>query len=288
MNRPASTHELDLQPELALALLVDFLREEVGQAGFERVLLGLSGGIDSALSAALAAHAFGPSKVLGVMMPYRTSNPDSRGHAELVAAALGIPTRLIDISSMADGCFREVGLPIDGVTPGSLEALRRGNVMARCRMTVLYDLSVEWKGLVVGTSNKTEILLGYSTQWGDGAHAVNPIGDLYKHQVYQLSKYLGIPEELLAKEPSADLFEGQTDEADLGFSYAAADAVLYRLVDERYSEAELIAEGFGADLVRRIAYRVVRNQYKRLPPVIAKLSQRSINHDFRYLRDWGI
>jgi NAD+ synthase len=221
-------------------------------------------------------------------MPYRTSNPDSRTDAELVAEALAIPTRLVDITPMAEGCFQQVGLPVEGAVPGSVEALRRGNVMARCRMTVLYDLSVDWRGLVVGTSNKTEILLGYSTQWGDGAHALNPIGDLYKHQVYQLSRHLGIPEALLAKAPSADLFEGQTDEAEFGFSYAEADAVLHRMVDERYSEAELVFEGFDAELVRRIAARVVRNQYKRLPPLIAKLSQRSINHDFRYLRDWGI
>jgi NAD+ synthase len=167
-----------------------------------------------------------------------------------------------------------------------VDSRRRGNVMARARMIVLYDLSVEWGGLVIGTSNKTELLLGYSTQFGDSASAVNPLGDLYKHQVFQLARHLELPREVIEKPPSADLVEGQTDEADLGFSYAEADEVLYRLVDERYSAEELVAEGFDSELVKGLARRVVANQYKRLPPVIAKLSRRTINRDFRYLRDW--
>lgn len=272
-------HELDLAPDLATELLVSFLREELGAAGFMRCVVGLSGGIDSALSAALCAKAFGPENVLAVLMPYRTSNPDSRAHAELCASHFGLPTRLMDISSMADGY-----LDAADVTDGT----RRGNVMARCRMVVLYDMSEEWRGLVIGTSNKTEILLGYSTQFGDSAHAVNPLGDLYKHQVYQLSRHLDVPEPLIEKAPSADLVAGQTDEDDLGFSYADADRVLYRLVDQRYRVEELLEEGFDERVVREVARRIVRNQYKRVPPVIAKLSQRTITHDFRYLRDWGI
>ncbi len=283
--------ELDIQPELTCALLVDFLREEVGQAGFSRALLGLSGGIDSAVSAALAARAFGAANVLAVNMPYRTSHPDSAAHAGLVADRLGLPVRAVDISAMADGYIETAGIAAGTSTAGASAdtyAVRRGNVFARCRMIVLYDLSVEWRGLVVGTSNKTEMLLGYSTQWGDAAHALNPLGDLYKHQIYQLARYLEIPAELIDKAPSADLFEGQTDEQELGFTYAAADRILVRMVDERYGEDELVAEGFERELVRRIARKVVLSQYKRLPPVIAKLGQRSINHDFRYLRDWGI
>jgi len=270
-------HELDLDTELTERLLVSFLREEVASAGMERAVVGLSGGIDSALSLALCARAFGPEHTLAVLMPYRTSNPDSEAHGVLCAEHYGVERRLVDISAMVDGYCGA-----NGVEDGT----RRGNVMARCRMTVLYDLSVEWRGLVIGTSNKTEMLLGYSTQWGDAAHAINPLGDLYKHQVFQLSEHLGVPREVLDKPPSADLVEGQTDEDDLGFTYAEADRVLARLVDRRYTRADLVADGFDPALVDTIVRRVVRNQYKRRPPVIAKLGYRTINQDFRYLRDW--
>lgn len=268
--------ELDVQPALVCDLLVAFLREEVGSARLARVVIGLSGGVDSAVVAALCARAFGPENVLCVLLPYRTSNPSSATDARRVAAQLALPLREVDISGMADAYLAR------GVT----DARRRGNVLARCRMVVLYDLSVEWCGLVVGTSNKSELLLGYSTQWGDGAYALNPIGDLYKHQVYQVARYLELPPEVIDKAPSADLFEGQTDEAELGFRYADADRILHRLVDKRFSEAELVAEGFDRTLVRAIVERVVGSQFKRVPPVIAKVSRRSVTHDFRYLRDW--
>lgn len=269
--------ELDIQPELVCDILVSFLREEVGVAGMSRAVVGLSGGVDSAVTAALCERAFGPTEVLCALLPYRTSNPGSEADARTVAEQLGVATRRIDITPMVDGYLER-----ECVT----DATRRGNVMARCRMTVLYDLSVEWNGLVVGTSNKTEMLLGYSTQWGDSAHAVNPLGDLYKHQVYQLARFLELPDEIVAKPPSADLFEGQSDEEDLGFTYAEADRLLVRMVDHRHDVRELVAAGFDERIVREVAARVVRNQYKRLPPVIAKLSRRSISHDFRYLRDW--
>ena len=272
-----ASHELDVQPELVTTMLVSFLREELASAGFSRALLGLSGGIDSAVAAALSARAVGPENTLAVLLPYRTSDPRSEAHGRLVAEGLGLPTRRVDISAMADGYLDQEGID---------DGLRRGNVMARCRMIALYDLSVEWRGLVIGTSNKTEMLLGYSTQFGDSAHAINPLGDLYKHQVIQLARHLGLPREVIDKPPSADLVAGQTDEDDLGFSYAEADRVLYRMVDRRYREAELVEEGFDAKLIREIARRVVANQYKRVPPPIAKLSRRTINHDFRYLRDW--
>jgi len=269
---------LDIQAELVCELLVSFLREEVGAAGIDRAVIGLSGGIDSAVSAALSARAFGPEQVLVALLPYRTSNPESEAHARLVADSLGVVQRRVDISAMADGYLEAERIA---------DAHRRGNVMARCRMTVLYDLSAEWRGLVIGTSNKTEILLGYTTQWGDSAHAVNPLGDLYKHQVVQLARYLELPPEVIDKPPSADLFQGQTDEQDLGFTYDQADRLLHGLVDERRRPQELVACGFPADLVEQVAKRVVANQFKRLPPVIAKLSRRTINHDFRYLRDWA-
>lgn len=268
---------LDVQPDLVTRMLVSFLREEVATAGLERAVIGLSGGIDSAVSAALAARAFGPEHVLCVLLPHRQSNPESESHARLVADSLGVVARRVDITAMADGY-----LETECVT----DATRRGNVMARSRMIVLYDLSVEWGGLVIGTSNKTEMLLGYSTQWGDSAHAVNPLGDLYKHQVYQLARHLELPDEVIDKAPSADLVEGQTDEGDLGFTYAEADRLLYRMIDRRLRLEELVAEGFDEAFVRDVAARVVRNQYKRTPPVIAKLSRRTIGSDFRYLRDW--
>ncbi len=268
---------LDVQPALVTELLVSFLREELSAAGFERAVVGLSGGVDSAVAAALCARALGAERVLCVLMPYKSSDPRSERDGELVARALGVAQRRVDISPMVDGYLAHAG---------DLDARRRGNVMARCRMTVLYDQSVAWRGLVVGTSNKTEILLGYTTQWGDAAHALNPLGDLYKHQVYQLARHLELPSAVIDKAPSADLFEGQTDEADLGFRYADADRLLFRMVDERYTHDELVEAGFDPELVRRVAARVVENQFKRLPPLIAKLSRRTVSHDFRYLRDW--
>ena len=272
------SHELDVDPGLVLSMLVSFLREEVATAGFEHVLLGLSGGVDSAVVAGLCARAFGPEATLCVLMPYKTSSPSSEAHAHLVAQRLGVAVRRVDISRAADGYLDQEGIQAP---------LRRGNVLARVRMLVLYDLSAEWNGLVIGTSNKTEMLLGYSTQWGDSAHAVNPLGDLYKHQVVQLARHLDVPRKVLEKPPSADLHEGQTDEGDLGFSYDVADRVLYRMVDLRHRKEELLADGFDERLINEIARRVVRNQFKRITPPIAKLSRRTINHDFRYLRDWG-
>lgn len=272
-----AVNPLDINPELVTDILVRFLREELRSAGFARAVIGMSGGIDSAVSAALAVRALGAEEVLAVMMPYRTSNPDSEAHGRLVAESLNMPARKIDISAMVDGYLDQESVPA---------GMRRGNAMARARMTILYDMSEEWRGLVIGTSNKTEMLLGYSTLFGDSAHAVNPLGDLYKHHVVQLARYLDLPSEVIEKPPSADLFEGQTDESELGFSYADADALLMQLVDERKREDELLAAGFNPELIRKVVGRIIRNQYKRVPPVIAKLSHRTIGQDFRYLRDW--
>lgn len=274
----ATPHPLDLNVELVEQLLVRFLRIEARKFGFQRTILGLSGGIDSAVSAALAARAYGPEQVLGVMMPYRTSSPASEGDARTVATALGIRLDKTDISALADGYLS--GLP-------DADRLRRGNVMARCRMLVLYDRSVPERALVIGTSNKTELLLGYSTQFGDAACALNPLGDLYKHQVWQLARHLGLPSEVIDKPPTADLFEGQTDEGELGFSYAEADGILHALVDERRSVEEVVQLGWSRTLVERIVTRMAANQYKRQPPLVAKLGERTVTHDFRYLRDWG-
>jgi len=268
---------LDVDPALVTDLLVRFLRAEAGKFGFERAVLGLSGGVDSAVSCALAARAFGPQNVLAVMLPYRTSNPDSEADARAVIAATGVRSKLVDISGMVDGYLDPEGVE---------DRLRRGNVMARARMIALYDHSAAEGSLVIGTSNKTEVLLGYSTQWGDSASALNPLGDLYKHQVYQLADHLELPAGVRQKAPSADLFEGQSDEEELGFSYEEADQILVRLVDERWREEDLVAAGFDRALVEKLARRIILNQYKRLPPIIAKLSERTIGQDFRYLRSW--
>lgn len=269
---------LDVDEPLVTDLLVRFLRAEAGKFGFSRAVLGLSGGVDSAVSCALAARAFGPENVLAVMMPYRTSNPDSEGDARRVVEATGVRHKLVDISPMVDGYLDAES--VEG-------SLRRGNVMARARMIVLYDQSAAESALVIGTSNKTEVLLGYSTQFGDAASALNPLGDLYKHQVYQLAEHLALPESVCRKAPSADLFEGQRDEDDLGFTYEEADQVLVRLVDGRWSEQDLVDAGFDRELVTKLVRRIVLNQYKRLPPIVAKLGERTVGQDFRYLRSWG-
>lgn len=269
---------LDIDCALVKRTLVGFIREELGKFGFTRAVLGMSGGIDSTVSTYLAAEALGPENVTGIIMPYRTSDPASRADAELAAAQAGVNTLIVDISPMVDAYFERF--------PDASKE-RRGNKMARERMSILYDHSVALHAMVVGTSNKTEILLGYTTLWGDMASAVNPLGDLYKCQVRVLAKHLGVPSRILNKPPSADLWTGQTDEGELGFTYDDADRVLYELIDRRRNCASLVAQGFPQQLVERI-YRMVRDsQYKRRMPVIAKLSHRSVDRDFRYSRDWG-
>ena len=260
-------------------ILVAFIRDEVRKVGLERVVVGLSGGVDSSLSAFLAAEALGAENVLGIRMPYRTSSPDSLQDASAVVAALGVPSLTVDITKQVDAYFES--FPDAGDR-------RRGNKMARERMTILYDHSARWQALVLGTSNKTELLLGYGTLHGDMASAVNPLGDLYKTQVWALAREVGVPDAIVDKEPSADLFVGQTDESDLGFGYREADEVLYLLVDERWSPDEIEGAGFAAELVRDVAEKVRASQFKRRLPVIAKVSHRTIDRDFRYARDWGL
>jgi NAD+ synthase len=269
---------LQISTDLARRMIVDFIRTEVTRVGFSRAVIALSGGIDSSLVAFLAVEALGAANVFGVMMPYRTSNPASRADAETVASQLGIETRLIDISPMVEPYLTQYVGDSDR---------RRGNVMARMRMIVIYDQSEVFHGLVMGTSNKTEALLGYTTQFGDNAAALQPIADLYKAQVRQLSRTVGVPETIIAKAPSADLWQGQTDEGELGFTYDEADTILYHLVDERRRVEDVIALGFDGRVVRRIIELVQRNQFKRVMPVVAKISPRTIGVDFLYNRDWG-
>ncbi len=269
---------LDINTDLARAILIDFLATEIRRAGFERAVLGLSGGLDSTLACYLTAEALGPQNVLAVRMPYRTSAPESLEHAGLVIQASGVQELTIPISDMVD--------PLLAHVPEG-ETVRRGNIMARARMIILYDQSAATGGLVVGTGNKTEILLGYTTLYGDSACALNPLGDLYKTQVRQLARAIGVPEVILAKAPSADLWKGQTDEAELGFTYAEVDRLLVLLVDGRYSPQACVEAGFEEAFVRAVIERIRRNQYKRALPLIAKLSNRTVGYDFLYLRDWG-
>jgi NAD+ synthase len=283
MSAPASLTEpvfppLQINPELVRGILVGFIRNEVRKVGFERVVLGLSGGVDSSLVATLAAEALGAGNVLGLIMPYKTSDPKSKSDALQVAAQLGIRHLEIDISPQIDAYFERFP---------EADQKRRGNKMARERMTILYDQSWAWRALVIGTSNKTELLLGYGTIYGDMASAINPIGDLYKTQVWQLADAIGVPTAIVQKAPSADLWAGQSDETELGFQYRMIDQLLYYLVEQRYSVEELKRLGFDERFIEDIGRRIRENQYKRRLPVIAKLSSRTIDRDFRYPRDWG-
>ena len=269
--------ELAIDAAAALRIIREFIRAQLRQAGFGKALLGLSGGVDSALVAYLVADAIGPANLLPVLMPYRTSSPESQADAEEVVRRLGCRSELVDISAMVDAYFD---------APGRSDAapLRRGNLMARTRMMVLYDHSVTWNGLVVGTGNKTETLIGYSTLWGDSASAFNPIGDLYKSQIRQLSTAVGVPDAIIRKAPSADLWPGQTDEAEVGFSYEEVDRILFRLVDRRLTPDEVVAEGFAHELVERIDRMVAGSEFKRQVPPIAKIGPRTAGIDYLYPR----
>ncbi len=274
---PDLLHRLSINTDIARKMLTGFIRDQITKAGMKRAVLGLSGGIDSALSAYLSAEALGAENVLAVRMPYKTSNPASLNDAGLVIEALGIPHLDIPITDMAD--------PLINRFP-DMSNLRKGNIMARLRMVTLYDQSVAFGGLVMGTSNKTEFLLGYSTIYGDSGVALHPLADLYKAQVRQLSRAMGVPQPVIDKAPSADLWEGQTDEGELGYTYNDVDQVLFLLVDERYTVDEVVDEGFERGFVEKVWSRVKINHYKRTMPNIAKLSRRSIGHDFLYLRDF--
>jgi len=272
------TINLTINTDVARTILTAFIKSEVTRVGYSRAVIGLSGGIDSALSFVLAVEALGVENVLAVRMPYKASSADSLAHAQLLIDHYKVQSKTIEITNMVKPLFE---------FDPNITKLRMGNIMARERMIVLYDQSEVFKGLVIGTSNKTEILLGYSTQFGDAASAMNPIGDLYKTQVRQLSRAMNIPAPIIEKAPSADLWEDQTDEGELGFTYDQADQLLYLLVDQRYSPQECVDAGFDEKFVDAVVKRVRRNQFKRMLPPIAKLSNRTVGYDFLYLRDWG-
>ncbi len=270
--------DLSINPALARKILTGFIRSEITRVGFSRAVVGLSGGIDSALSCALAAEALGSDNVLAVRMPYKSSSPDSLSDAQAVADQLRVRMETIEITAMVDPLIQR---------DRQMSRVRQGNLMARARMIVLYDQSEVFRGLVVGTSNKTEILLGYTTLWGDMACALNPLGDLYKTQLRQLAHELKLPDSVLNKPASADLWPGQTDESDLGLTYEHVDQLLFLLVDRRYSIQDCIDAGFERAFVDGVVERIRRSQFKRLFPPIAKLSNRTVGYDFLYMRDWG-
>ena len=270
--------ELLIDTSIARRIIAEFIRGQLQQTHFEHVVLALSGGLDSALVAYLVTEAIGAQNLLCLMLPYRTSSVESRSDAEEVVRRLGCASRLIDITPIVDG-YLETALAGE-----EIDQSRRGNFAARARMAVLYDQSVPWRALVVGTGNKTEALLGYTTVYGDNANAFNPIGDLYKSQVRQLGAEMGVPERILFKAPSADLWSGQTDEAEIGLAYEDLDRLLYWMVDRRYTREQLIGEGFVAAAIERVERMVAMSEFKRQMPPVAKLTTRTPGVDYLYPR----
>ena len=275
---PKDPSPLRIDEALVRKMLVLFIRDETAKARLRRAVVGVSGGVDSAVTVALACYALGAENVLGLFTPYRTASGQSRDHARELARTFGFALEEVPITDQVDAYFGRLN-------QRKVDKVRIGNKMARERKSIEYDRS--WPdGIVLGTSNKTELLLGYGTQFGDMACGINPVGDLYKTQLRELALSIGIPEAIVRKPPTAELWEGQTDEDELGFTYADADLILYFMVDRRLRPSELVEHGFDASLVSRIRELVRRNHYKRVMPLIAKLSLRTVGHDFLYPRDW--
>jgi NAD+ synthase len=245
-------------------ILTQFIKDQTHKAGYSRVVIGLSGGLDSAVAAYLSVEALGKENCVGVFLPHSVSHPESLRDAQGVAQRLGIRTRRVDISPLVE--------PFQKGFHG-ISAVQLGNIMARVRMIVLYQISAEENALIVGTSNKSEILLGYGTLHGDLACAFNPLGGLYKTQIRVLAKHLNVSEEIQRKTPSADLWAGQSDEGELGITYAEADRFLVRWVDKGYTRDQLLKEGFASDFADRVAAKVISQQFKSKLPPIAKLSR---------------
>jgi NAD+ synthase len=269
--------DLSINTESVRQILTGFIRNEISKAGFTRAVVNLSGGLDSSVSCYLTVQAMGAENVLALRLPYKSSSPNSLEHAQLVIEALGVQSLTIPITDMADALIQRFP---------DMNRVRQGNIMARLRMIVLYDQSAVFQGLAMGTGNKTEILLGYTTLYGDAACAINPVGDLYKTQIRQLAGDLGVPQVIIDKPPSADLWFGQTDEGELGFTYEEVDQLLYLLVDLRYTPESCVQAGFTESFVRAVMDRVRRNHFKRVMPPIAKLSDRSVDYVSFSLPEW--
>ncbi len=269
--------DLKLNYDLVKKFIVEFIREEVSSNGFKHGILGLSGGVDSALVAYLAVEALGNKNVKALLLPYRTSSPESRSDAMLVIENLGIEYDEIEITNIADAYFSSENIK---------NKLRIGNFLARIRMSVVFDKAAEFNAMVLGTSNKSELLLGYGTWHGDMAAGIYPIGDLYKTQVWELARFVGVPEKIVEKRPTADLWPGQTDESELGATYKNLDEVLNLYIDKRKTEDEILKLGFDEELVRNVFERVYKTQFKRTFPPVAKFSARTVGIDFLYPHDF--
>jgi NAD+ synthase len=278
MTAPEPAPLPQIEPAQAVDVIVGFIRAQMAQTGFERIVLGLSGGVDSATVAFLCARAVGPDSLLAVRMPYRSSSEASETDALRVVDALGCGTERVEITPMVDPMLALID------ADGDAANVRRGNVMARQRMIVLYDRSAAFDALVAGTSNKTEALLGYGTLHGDMAAAFAPIGDLFKTQLRAVATELGVPREILDKPPSADLWPGQTDEGELGRTYDMLDRALFALVDRRWTVDRCVRAGLDRSLVEWVARRVAMMEYKRQTPPVAKVSLRTPGIDHLYPR----
>ncbi len=269
---------LSIDPKITTEMLKRFIKEEMKKIGVKKAVFGLSGGVDSAVAACLLVRSLGKHNVHALIMPYKTSNPESQQHAELLANQLQISYDVQDISPVVDLFFED---------KPDADNIRRGNKMARERMCLLYDYSAANSALVIGTSNKTEILLGYGTIFGDLAYAINPLGDLYKSQIWKLAEYLDVPQVIIDKAPSADLWVGQTDEEEIGYKYSEIDKLFYYIIDLNFSDDLLIDKGYGKKTIKDIQKRIQKNKFKRRPPVIAKLTTRTIDQDSTSL-DWDV
>jgi len=269
---------LKIRCDLVEKILVSSIRDSIYKNGFKNAIIGVSGGLDSAVVMVLCKKALGARHTFALLLPYRVSAPESLDHGKLACTRFKVPYEVIDISPSVDAYFDR--FPAEN-------RLQIGNKCARERMSILYDFSVRKKALVAGTSNKSEILVGYSTQFGDSAAAFLPIGDLYKTQVFELARHLDIPEEIVAKKPSADLWPGQTDEDEIGINYHDLDIILHLMVDKRWDEGEIVERGYPLTLIRRIKRMIVNSQFKRTMPPVCKLHPRTVGIDFRYLRDWN-
>ncbi len=255
--------------------LEHFLDNEVRKTGLKKVVIGLSGGLDSAVVAVLAHKAFGDD-LLCVKMPSHYSSQNSLDDADALCRDFGLKNETATIEPMLRA-YEEMNPNLDN--------LRKGNFSSRMRMSTLFDISAREGALVLGTSNKSELMLGYGTLNGDLASAVNPIGDLYKSEVFELAEYLNVTPSIIKKPPSADLWDGQSDEADLGYTYAQLDEAMKLYVEDRLTRDEILKRGVDAKMLDMIIERIFRNHFKRKMPVIAKLTSRTINHDFNYPRD---
>lgn len=274
-------------PDLNLSLTVKalnlFINRELEQSGFSDVVLGLSGGLDSSVAAFLAAEALGPEHVTALMLPYRKSSKSSLKDAEKLVKKTRIKAHTLDISNIVDTFFKE-----NMVEAEKSRKLRLGNVMARLRMTAVFDYSTLTHSIVLGTSNKSEIALGYATLFGDIASALNPVGDLYKTELFSIARHMGVPKSIIEKAPSADLYEGQTDEGEMGFSYEIMDPLLYEMIENRRNKKQVLEMGFEENLVEFVHGKLYGTHFKRKIPLIAKLSPRTFGVDFHYAKDISI